>query len=68
MQTAPNQFELRTESDYASEYVANLGANCGKLVQLYGVQVATKALRAKGAQVRRQVLANGKINVIGVLA
>jgi hypothetical protein len=67
MDKATGDYTLMREVDYEHIYKAKLGDGCGRLVQMYGVHVATAAMKKQGAQVRRQVLANGKINVIGVL-
>lgn len=49
---------------YAGHVAKELGQNCGKLVQLYGVHVATAAARLKGYGVRRMIGTNGSINLV----
>ncbi len=53
-----------TADFYAGHVARQLGANCQKLTQLYGVAVATNAARLKGYGVRRTIGANGSINLI----
>ena len=40
-----------------------VGDNCGRLVQSYAAQVATKQARKQGYSVQRKVLADGKIQL-----
>jgi hypothetical protein len=52
------------QADYYAGHVAKeVGENCGKLVQLYGVHRTTIAARQKGYSVLRQVASNGAINL-----
>ena len=42
---------------------AHVGENCGKLSQTYATHVATNQARRQGYSVRREVLANGKVQL-----
>lgn len=55
-------------ADYYSGHVARqLGEQCGKLVQLYGVHKATALYARKGIQTRRVLGQNGKINLVAMI-
>lgn len=56
------------QADYWSGHVARqLGEQCGKLTQLYGVHKATALYRNKGIQTRRVMGQNGVINLVAMI-
>lgn len=55
-------------ADYYSGHVARqLGEQCGKLVQLYGVHKAATLYARKGIQTRRVLGQNGSINLVAMI-
>lgn len=56
-----------TADYYAGHVAKQLGENCGKLTQLYGVHKATQLYRNKGIQTRRVMGQNGKINLVAMI-
>lgn len=60
--TAGGKYSLVT--DYYGGHVAKeVGENCGKLLQMYGVHKATLAAKAKGYLVRRESLTGGNVRL-----
>jgi hypothetical protein len=53
-----------TADFYAGHVARELGQNCGKLIQRYGLVKATNAARLKGYGVRRVQGANGSIKLL----
>lgn len=56
------------QADYYLGHVTRqLGENCGRLTQLYGVHKATALYRNRGIQTRRVMGQNGVINLVAMI-